>query len=136
MKKLFILSIIAALAALFTASAVAQTYEDVSLTIPNTVAGTATNGIGQVINCSKQQNVSLALTTTGATNVLYRIGASLDRTNWETNRFLVAHAGGGTTLITNLNVGGIGYLRVDSLTVTGTIAATNSLVYAVKRGAP
>jgi hypothetical protein len=113
-------------------------YGPTPLTISSNVVGNTTAvGIGAVIDCRKQREVALAWNT-GSSNVTVRIGSSVDGTRFQTNQYVLQlghSAGDGTTTatqITNLTVGAIGWLRVDSVLSTGTITSTNTVYYGAK----
>ena len=121
----------------FALAATAQTrYSSESLTIPTvTVTGAISNGIGAKIDCRFQPNVTLSWTTL-STNWVARISSSVDNSNWQTNQFVIGNVDETLTpktLVTNLVVNGIGWLRVDSVLNTGTIGATNTVSYGIKR---
>ena len=115
----------------------AQTrYAVQSLTVPSTVVeDTVTNAIGAVIDCRFQPNVAVLINTTGATNATFRFSTSIDGSTWATNQYVIGY-GANTApvpIVTNIAVNGVGWLRLDSIAATGTIAATNSVKYAIKR---
>lgn len=98
------------------------------------------------IDCRGQQNVGIAVTfdfaSATTSNLVYTFSRSLDKTNWDTvNTYALTVAGNGTniiTCVTNLNVGGIGWMRLNSINNTdASITATNlGVVYSIKRSAP
>jgi undecaprenyl pyrophosphate phosphatase UppP len=98
------------------------------------------------IDCRGEQNVGIAVKFSFASattsNFVYTFDRSIDKTNWDTvNTFVLTVAGNGTTpqvCVTNVNVGGIGWMRLKSLQNTqASIAGTNlGVVYSIKRSAP
>lgn len=107
-------------------------YNAQSLTVPNVSGdGGVSNALAIVIDARKQETTALSITTT-STNTVWRIGGSVDGSNFQTNLWIVAVAGPSTT-ITNLNNRGIGWLRIDSVLNTGTINATNTVSYGLKQ---
>jgi hypothetical protein len=109
-----------------------------SLTVPTVAAGGVSNSIAQLVDC-KQQNVALSWTT-GSTNVVARFSASVDATYYHTNYYVLqlgcTTLGTEQTTITNLAVAGVRYLRLDSVTSTGTGNSTNTVSYGIKISAP
>ncbi len=118
---------------LFATSAQAQ-YDVETVSVPSIVsAGATSNNVAATIPVLRQSEVALAWTT-AATNVTVHIGASVDGSNWQTNWHIwnFTNAMGRWTTVTNLHVGGIGYLRIDAITVTGSIPSTNMVRYGEK----
>lgn len=117
-------------AACFTANA---QYVPVSLTVPTVEADTISNNVAQVIDCTDQSQVAISINTS-ATNIVLRFSAGVNNTHWQTNAWVVTlTSASAITTITNINVGGIGKLRLDSVAVVGTIPGTNSISYGVKK---
>lgn len=140
MKKLIVsLLALAALFVIGTAQAQVPNYKIQSVTVPTVTAGATSNTLAVVLDCRKQQNVTLSWTT-GCTNVSVRLGNSVDGVNYQTNyvvwAFTNALPATTFTVSTNIPTAGFGYLVIDSVASTGTIAATNTVSYAIKSSAP
>lgn len=137
MKKLLLLIGVATLFATITASS-ETVLASQTLSVPTVAAGGTSNSIAQLLTC-KQQNVAVQWTT-GSTNVTARFSASVDASYYHTNYYVIQFGcttlGTDQTTITNLNVAGVNYLRLDSVLSTGTGNATNTVAYAIKIGAP
>lgn len=133
--KTLILSLFVLASGLFAANAQAPYYSPVSITIPTVAAGATSNGINAQIYVGKQQNVAISWLTTG-TNVSFNMSKSVDGSVWLTNSYTVIGISNAFPMITNINVGGIGYLRIDSVTSTGATIATNTVSYGIKTSAP
>ncbi len=150
MKTLFKLGmLVTALIALFTAEVQAQ-YSQVYGAQPLTLwtnkvtASAAVAFTNTVIDCHAQRNVSLQIThavdSTGAT-ITYAFQTSVDGTSWSTARAAIALADPGvtgTTVVTNIDTLGYGYLRLSYITNNhATAVLTNTaIVYGLKIGAP
>jgi len=106
-------------------------YEARDLRIPTVAAGATSNDIAAIIPVTRQSQVAISWQTT-STNLTARLSASVDGTTWRTNWFVFTFTTG--LLVTNLNVGGLGYLRVDSVQNTGTLPATNTVRFGLKPG--
>lgn len=104
-------------------------FDSVPLTVPTVTAGATSNSITARIYPVSQEYVALSWNTS-STNVTVRISAIVDEALPHTNYFVIGF-GSGTT-ITNLNIGGIGVLNIDSVACTGTINATNSVSWGRK----
>lgn len=141
MKKILIAFALVAALALPALAQNTPTYNPQSLSVPAVAtAGTATNGIAAVIDCRKQQNVALQLNPGGATNTTWRFSASVDGSTYLTNYYVIGITNLPTLnaglVVTNLNVAGVGYLRLDSILAAGTINATNTASYGIKISSP
>lgn len=134
MKTIFVF-LLTICAFAFSAKAQVPTYAAQTLTIPTVAAGQTSNSVAAVIDCRKQQNVAISWLTTG-TNVSFNMSKSIDGSVWLTNAYTVVGMSNAFPTITNINVGGVGFLRVDSVTSTGTTIATNTVSYGVKISAP
>lgn len=104
-------------------------FDPIPVTVPTVAAGGTSNNITARIYPIAQENVALSWTTS-STNVTVRISAIVDEARPHTNYFVIGF-GSGTT-ITNLNVGGVGVLNIDSVLSTGTINATNTVSWGRK----
>lgn len=137
MKKVIALLFLAS--ATLIASAQTPRYAPQSLTVPTVSGGGTSNSIAQVIDCRKQQNVTLSWTT-GCTNVTVRLSNSVDGVNYQTNYLVWAFTNALPTttycVTTNIPTSGFGYLQLDSVATVGGIAATNTVSYAIKSNAP
>lgn len=114
----------------------ANAYDQKSLTIPNVTAGATSNGLARVIYVGNQNNLKLQWTSS-ATNVVVRIGDSVDGSRFTTNAWVITFDTSttpGRSAVTNLNVEGSGYIRIDSVAVGGTINGTNTVSYGNKPG--
>lgn len=129
MKRILLVSLLA-LACVLPAQA---GYDVVPLTVPTVAADATSNSIAQVIACVGQQNVAISWST-GSTNWVARLSASVDASRWQTNYYVFG--GDSSVLVTNLNVKGVGFLRLDSVLSTGTIAATNTVSWGRKTESP
>lgn len=123
--------------ALLSLAAEAQTrYSAESLTVPTVYTdGAVSNDVNAKIDCRFQPDVALSIST-AATNVVYRISSSVDNSSWKTNQFVIGiidETVGTKVLVTNLSVKGIGWLRIDSVALTGDTGATNTVKFAIKR---
>lgn len=114
-----------------------------SITLANQLVagGVYSNGIGAVIDVSKQQVVAFSFTT-GATNTTCYFGQSVDGSRYSTNLLVIAFTNALPsnnqlyTLTTNITVGGYQFLRLDAISVAGTIIGTNTISYANKISSP
>jgi hypothetical protein len=137
MKNKFFILIMAVFALAMSARAQVARYDYQSLTVPIVTGGGTSNlTSGNVLGALKQQNVAIALTCTGSTNEVVYFGTSVDGVNYTTNTYSITTTGAGTTVISNFNVAGVGYLRADRVVNTGTINGTNTLVYGIKLNSP
>lgn len=135
MKRLLLAAILA-MPLLAMAQNDAPSYYAQTIVVPIVAEGGVSNGLAQVIDVRKQQNVALELTVspTTITNQIYRFSGSVSGQSWVTNRFVIGQAGG--TIVTNLAVGPIGYLRLDSVTNPGPGSSTNTAYYSIKISSP
>lgn len=140
MKILF--AVILSLACAVGAYAQTPTYAAQSVSVPNVAEGGTSNALALVIDCRKQQQLTLQFTVnSGVTNEVYRLGASVDGLSYDTNHWVIGLSGAtSTTTLTNLNTLGFGYVRVDSAFnpggSPGSLTATNTLKYGLKISAP
>jgi hypothetical protein len=135
MKKY--LSIIGAAVFLFAVTnAKAQIYAVESIVSGYIVQAGATSNVVATLDCRKQQQVAISWLVTGSTNTAFGLDASVDGTNWKTNWATITGITSGVPMITNVNVTGFGYLRVNALVNTGSIIGTNTATYGIKIGAP
>lgn len=141
MKKL-LLSLVAALSCV---SAFAQTYAPQSLSgIPTSPAASTNLATPVVIDVRRQQNVAFSVTQSsvadGQTNT-YVFCRSVDGVLLDTNNVInvtvLSPGGGARTTVSNLNVQGVGYLVLRSITVFGSGGVTNTGVkYGIKTESP
>jgi len=105
---------------------------------------TKTYTAGTTIGLKRQREVALsfAFNLTGAASSTHQVlfSSSLDGLTWKTNDAgytLTLTANGASTVVftTNLTVGAIGYLRLESIANTNaTLAVTNlAVLYSIKR---
>ena len=149
--KLIVLGLAAcALCAFAPIKANAQAYGYGSLTISAaTTAGAATSTLtgSPIMDVTKIQNVTLftkfGFSSSNLSNIVYTISQSYDKTNWNTISPIVwtvtAAAGTGVQRAsTNINVGGIGYLKLETIqnTHASAVLTNSAFVYTIKRGAP
>ena len=140
---------VAALLATVSTTVSAQTYSPQTVAqSPATLATLVTTNYATppLIPCGKQQNVFLMFSfnqsAASTSNVVYSLSKSVDGLNFDTNNEItVTIASQGTTRVnygTNLNTGGAGYLRIDSIAnATALTTMTNYGVgYGVKMSAP
>lgn len=115
----------------------ATAFDQKALTVPIVAAGAISNGIGQTIYVGAQNNVGIEWTT-AATNVTARYSASVSGSRWMTNYYVITHrdtaTAGTATTVTNLDVKGLQYLRLDSVSVPGNVIGTNTVNYSSKPG--
>lgn len=113
----------------------AKAYDNKPITVPNITAGSTSNFTSTPFFVGDQKNVALSWTSS-STNTLIRISSSVDNGHFQTNCFVLTFTSAtpGTTTVTNLDVGGLGYLKITSGTVTGTINATNIVSFGRKPG--
>lgn len=130
MKK--IVSIIALLG-LFAICANAQTYSAQSVTVPVIAGGSNATALTATMDVRKQKDCAISFVTT-STNATITLVKSVDGTTWHDAGGFTANAT--TPGYTNVSVGGWGYLRISGLNNVGTVAATNTVKYGVKIGAP
>lgn len=130
----------------FATSAQAQSYNIKSIggSTANSPASTdnttwyTTNSA--VITVTKATNLSLQidqkLQGAGTSAVIYRFGASVDGITYMSSWLLVTNTAAGTTLVSStrdVSIGGIGYLRLESINNANATALTNLVVrYATK----
>lgn len=132
MKKLFAILGLVALFAM-VANAQAPDYRPVTLSVPTVAAAATSNDVAAVIYCGNQKEVALSWNT-GSTNIVVRIGSSVDGSVYNTNAYILTITS--FPHITNLTVNGVGYLRIDSVLSVGTINATNTVKYGLKKLSP
>lgn len=105
-----------------------------NITLPNIAAAATSNSLNVVMDVRKQNTVTLGLTSS-STNVLLRIATSVDGSRFNTNALIITFDNNGSaskTVNTNISTVGIGFLRIDSATSVGSIAATNTAYYGIK----
>lgn len=151
MKKL-ILAVLAIAGFVCASQAQTPRYSYTALALPLTTFGvtSSTNYVATtnapIIDCRSQQNVGLqfnfALTASGSGNCVFGVQKSMDGINWDTtgntNTFTVA-ANGTTavTMVTNFNVSGLGFMRLNMISNNNAVPMTNiSLGYGFKSVAP
>jgi len=111
----------------------------------NNVGAPATNSYSLPINCTAQTEVPLLfkLTCSGTNsyNVGFFLSRSVDGTNWDSStapiQIPVAANGTNSVLLsTNLVVGAMGWLRLDTVANTNDASYVTNLVvvYGIKRG--
>lgn len=117
----------------------------ISVVSSNTVSNAVSTA---TINCSKMQNLGVMVSfanqvSPNTSNVVFSFSRSLDNVTYDTTsgtQFSITMATTGSTNVsyaTNWNVGGIGYLRLDSIRNYATNFMTNIVIqYSVKRSAP
>ncbi|HYG22732.1 MAG TPA: hypothetical protein VEH04_08125 [Verrucomicrobiae bacterium] len=114
----------------------ANAYDAKMLTVQNVAGGSGGPVTNQVLYVGNQSNVTIQWLSS-ATNIVARFGTSVDGSNFTTNTFVITFDTSttpGRAAVTNLNVGGLGYLRLDHYSVGGSIAATNTIRYSNKPG--
>lgn len=139
--KTIIIAAIAFVSLTMTGFAQAR-YAPVDLAVPTITAGATSNSIAQLIDCRYQNNVAIQWKVNTAvmgagTNLVANFGASVDGSTFSTNAFSItinATTAPNGVFVTNIALNGFGWLRLDSATSTG-VAATNTVKYAIKRGA-
>ncbi len=123
----------------------AQTWASETFISNWTNAATLNSNItSRSIIVNKQKDVTLQIRTVfsaaGATNVSYSLYRSQDNTTFETVPWaVITVAGNGTTpvvTVTNLTVGGAGYLRVGITNGHTAATLTNTILYGIKISAP
>lgn len=136
MKKLFLcLLSFAVITLALPVSAQQPVYAPQSLSVPNVAESGVSNALNQVMGPLRQNNVAIEWATGPlVTNVTARFSASVSGVNYATNYYVVNM----TTFpaVTNLDVKGIGFLRLDSVTTTGRGTATNTVYYSIKTQSP
>jgi hypothetical protein len=93
-----------------------------------------------VIAVTKASDVALQVDSklqgAGTSAVIFRFAASADGASWTSSYLLVTNTANGTTLVSstrNLTLGGIGFLRLESINNANATAVTNLFVrYAYK----
>lgn len=146
-KTLFIIAAIALAALAFTTTAQAQAYSAITLSIPSVIPANTSSNLASapVIGALKQQNVAITMTTTsggatGCTNT-YTWSPSVDGVNYDTNTASAYYTtnivvgAGPVTNVKNINVQGIGYLKLVNITSVG-ITSNNACGYGLKQNAP
>lgn len=149
--KRFLSSLIALIALAAVSTARAQGYSAYSAEIllsggTNNIAAAATNTYttGNVMSLTRQREVGLLfsfnLQSASSSTHTILFSSSVDGTNWKTNDagYTLSLAANGTSTVlftTNLTVGAIGYLRLESISNTNAaIALTNlAVLYSIKR---
>lgn len=133
LKYLLIIAMAALLPAIFNANAQYVPITPLSGYIVS-AAGTSNNLF--VIDVPNQSTVAIEWTnpTGGSTNLTMHLGRSVTGSSYQTNWWVIPGPTAGTTLVTNLSVPGFGYVRCDAIVSVGTIASTNTVSWAVKKG--
>lgn len=148
MKKLFSLIFVAISLIAFTSHA--QSYSApivLSTGITNIPGSTAYNASSNaIIDCTRSQVISIQVSVksdgANTANTGYEFARSLDRSNWDTTQkitlFVPNNGTTASTCCTNINVGGVGYLKLISITNAAASAVnTNILIqYSIKKQAP
>ena len=145
--KVAALALLAFLAGAFNAGA--QQYQAVPVAVTNgsslawtgmngptnAIAATTTNTCASVVALTKYDEVAIELTGklvgagTSAINSTWSV--SSDGSNFTAARYVISLTAAGTTTqtwVTNLNVGAVGYLRLDTIGNANATAATNVAV--------
>lgn len=151
MKRLSPLLLTALIALIAALPARAQGYTGYSAEVlvaggTNNIAGATTNtySAGNVMTLTRQREVGLSFVfgLTGAATSTHQVlfSSSLDGLNWKTNDAgysltLTANGTATTVFNTNLTVGAVGYLRLESFANTNASQAVTNLyiLYSVKR---
>ncbi len=133
MKKfLLLLAVLPALC--LSVSAQEPKYEGTAISVPSVInVNTISNGIATVVDVSNQREVAFSFNTGVGTNIQVRMSASVDGTSWHTNYLLISFNTASVAqnpTITNINIGGIKALRLDSVrNGHETITMTNVFKY-------
>jgi hypothetical protein len=146
MKKLFTLLALAVLG--ISIQAAEPRYVPVPLTLPGTVAAATTTNVATFIDVRKQQSLTLSIyfkmTAACDSNMTYVLERSLDGSTVGTtaeSKITLSPTANGTTavcLVTNIDIGGTGWLRLASIANPHASAVlTNQVVlYSVKMASP
>ena len=108
----------------------------------NNVAAASTNSYLLTLDATDQLNVgfcySAKCVATNSTTTTITFDSSIDASLWQSNAYTFTIAQSGTTpvtLVTNVSVGGVNYLRLNSIGNPGSVGALTNITfqYSAKR---